>query len=86
MGGQIRGGVGSANLRRPILAPNLFKTSVFTQMGAKMGHPKFADPTPHLKPLNSPRAMINRAYNGELKRDKLKGTSGAKSQFFVDFR
>ena len=53
-GGLDPWGVGSANSGRPIFALNLqenvcFK-GIWEKLGAKLGRPKFADPTPHLKP------------------------------------
>ena len=50
-GGLDPWGVGSANLGRPIFAPNLRENACFKgvwgNFEAKMGRPKFADPTPH---------------------------------------
>ena len=44
-------GAGSANLGRPMFAPNLPENACFKgiwgNFEAKMGRPKFADPTPH---------------------------------------
>ena len=60
-GGLDPWGVGSANLGRPIFAPNFpqipLKQAFSCKLSAEMGRPKFADPTPHGSnpPLKTPR-------------------------------